>query len=243
MPSRKAVTFSGNRSRARRAGARSKIERGASRDEEAAPSRPASDLRVKREGESRARVQNLVRVRVADAAEQCGIRQRPLQRPVLAGQRGAEALQIGSRDLDAPGVHRGQAGLACHHVERCAFRFAPASVSVSEPSGNRKPPDSGRPLQGLAPAGFQCRRPAIIRCSTSQRSPSRPIAMRFPTRRNSRTTLPPGFGERRRRGSKKKRAGQPDAFERQSDHARFQRCRCRPRMSGSSGMLLQLAYP
>src|ERR1019366_585923 len=32
-----------------------------------------------------------------------------------------------------------------------------------------------------------------------------------------------GFRERRRRGSKKKWAGQPDAFERQPHHARFQR--------------------
>jgi hypothetical protein len=32
-----------------------------------------------------------------------------------------------------------------------------------------------------------------------------------------------GFRERRRRGSKKKRAGQPDAFERQPHHARFER--------------------
>ena len=32
-----------------------------------------------------------------------------------------------------------------------------------------------------------------------------------------------GFRERRRRGSKKKRAGQPDALERLSDNARFER--------------------
>ena len=40
------------------------------------------------------------------------------------------------------------------------------------------------------PAGLQCSRPAIIRWMTSQRSPSTPMAMRLPMRRNATTCLP-----------------------------------------------------
>ena len=103
-----------------------------------------------------------------------------------------------------------------------ALRLAPASVSVSEPGGKSKAARFWRPLRA-AWAGFQCRRPAIIRCSTSQRSPSRPMAMRFPTPPQFAHGSSLGFGERRRGGSKKKRAGQPEAFEREPDHARFER--------------------
>ena len=42
----------------------------------------------------------------------------------------------------------------------------------------------------LAPRFCQCRRPAIMRCSTSHRSSSKPIAMRLPILRDLRTRLP-----------------------------------------------------
>jgi hypothetical protein len=64
-------------------------------------------------------VENLVRVRVPDAADDARIRQCPLQSPVFTAQRGAEACQIGREHLYASWVHGEQAGLARHHVERC----------------------------------------------------------------------------------------------------------------------------
>src|SRR2546430_8413687 len=50
-----------------------------------------------------------------------------------------------------------------------ARRFVPASVMVSVPAEKS---NAARPILpgGLAPAGFQCRRPAIMRCSTRKRS-------------------------------------------------------------------------
>ena len=67
-----------------------------------------------------------------------------------------------------------------------ARRLLPASVSTSEPLGKSKAARLCRPAS-LAPAGRQCSLPAIIKCSTSHRSPSIPKAIRLPTRRNSRT--------------------------------------------------------
>ncbi len=70
-----------------------------------------------------------------------------------------------------------------------ARRFVPASVSTREPRGKSKAARFCRP-DSFAPGARQCKRPAIIKCSTSQRSPSTPIAIRFPIRRNSRTMRP-----------------------------------------------------
>ena len=49
----------------------------------------------------------------------------------------------------------------------------------------------------LAPGFFQCSRPAIIRCSTSHRSPSSPMAIRLPMRLSSRTRFPSADAQRR----------------------------------------------
>src|SRR5437899_638003 len=67
--------------------------------------------------------------------------------------------------------------------------FVPASVSVSVPVEKSK---AARPtLPGtLAPAGFQCSRPAIIRWMTRKRSPSRAKTTRLPSRRRPVTTRP-----------------------------------------------------
>ena len=70
-----------------------------------------------------------------------------------------------------------------------ARRFEPASVSTREPFGKSKAARLLRP-DSFAPGGRQCKRPAIIKCSTSQRSPSTPIAIRLPMRRTSRTMRP-----------------------------------------------------
>jgi len=57
-------------------------------------------------------VENLVRVRVPDPADDAGIRQCPLQSPVLTNQRRAEACQIGRENLYASRVLRGPRGQA-----------------------------------------------------------------------------------------------------------------------------------
>ena len=63
-------------------------------------------------------MENLVRVRIPDAADDAGIGQCPLESPVFTDQRGAEARQIGRENVYASRVHGEQAGLARHHVER-----------------------------------------------------------------------------------------------------------------------------
>jgi len=70
-----------------------------------------------------------------------------------------------------------------------ARRLEPASVSISDPFGKSKTARFCRPAS-LAGVDFQCKRPAIIKCNASQRSPSSPKTMRFPIRRSSRTTRP-----------------------------------------------------
>ncbi len=70
--------------------------------------------------------------------------------------------------------------------------FVPASVSTREPLGKSKAARLLRPAS-FAFGGRQCKRPAIIKCTTSQRAPSSPIAIRLPIRRNSRTTRPSVF--------------------------------------------------
>jgi hypothetical protein len=84
-------------------------------------------------------VENLVRVRIPDAADDAGIGQCPLESPVFTDQRGAEARQIGRENVYASRVHGEQAGLAATTWSD-ALRLLPASVSVSEPGGK---PDSG----------------------------------------------------------------------------------------------------
>ena len=65
--------------------------------------------------------------------------------------------------------------------------FVPASVMISVPvlkSSAATPILAG----GRAPASFQCSRPAIIRCMTTNRSPSSARTIRLPSRRTPLTT-------------------------------------------------------
>jgi len=76
-------------------------------------------------------------------------------------------------------------------------------VSVSVPVEKRASTSGFRAI--FAPGSIQCSRPAIMRCSTSQSSPSKPIATRFPIRRSARTRFPTssaggGSTERKRNG-------------------------------------------
>src|SRR5437899_4727033 len=70
-------------------------------------------------GELRA-VQHLVRVRVADTAEQARIGDRALERAVLALHSISELSETGPEDVESAGIHRGERGLALDQMERGA---------------------------------------------------------------------------------------------------------------------------
>ena len=76
-------------------------------------------------------------------------------------------------------------------LTRCsdARRLLPASVSVSVPVGKSNAASADRPRSG-APGGFQCSRPAIIRCRTRNSSPSRAMTRRLPSLSIARTRAP-----------------------------------------------------
>ena len=195
MSWRKAVTFSGNSPvRPRRAAGRSRF---------AASSRVASNRRChslgrelvrERDRRELRRVENLVGVGVADAAQDARIGERALERAVLGGQCGAECVEIDARRRRcrrgrSPRVRPRRAPRAATRGAWCRPRSGPACRWENR----TRPGRCARP--SFAPGGRQCSRPAIIRWSTSQRSPSRPIAMRLPMRRSSRTT--PALDRRR----------------------------------------------
>ena len=102
-----------------------------------------------------------------------------------------------------------------------ARRFVPASVSTSEAWGKSNAARFWRPAS-FAFGERQWRRPAIIRCSTSQRSPSTPMAMRLPIRRK--LADDPAFHTRKWRlhCSQQKSARESHALERLADDARFE---------------------
>ena len=134
-------------------------------------------------------MQDLVRVGVADAAQDARVGERALERVIRRGDaRGEDRGSRGRRPRDRPG--RARPAPRCPRTTCSeARRLVPASVSVSEPLSKSNVASAARRLRAL-PAAYQCRRPAIIRCSTSQSSPSTPIAIRLPSLRTSRTTRP-----------------------------------------------------
>ena len=209
------------RARLRRQAPDPQFQRAASRSEEAVPfvvRQPAGQSQWREPGG----VENLVRVRVPDSADDAGIRQRPLQSPVFTDQRRAEAGQIGRENIDASRVHGEQAGLARHHVERCP----PLAAGLCERERSRREIES---RQILAPPEGRVGRPPMQAAGDHQVQHQPEVAIQAdgdalshsPQFANGSSR---GFRERRRRGSKKKRAGQPDAFKRQPHHARFERC-------------------
>ena len=174
IPSRNAVTFSGNPSPASRA----------------QPLGPLASVVARRRVQSRAisvvvelarqlerrqprAMQDLVRVRVADAAEEVRIGQRALERVVLAPQRRGEVSHAAaSATSRPPGSSAASAALALHDVQRRALlraRLGQQQRAVREIE--RREPDLAR--HGV-PRSRQCSRPAIIRCKTRNSSPSSP---------------------------------------------------------------------
>jgi hypothetical protein len=96
---------------------------------------------------------------------------------VLAGERGAEAGEIGPEDLDAARVVLGERRAAAPRWIDARF-FEPASVRRSEPPGSRrcKPRSCGSGRLWLLPAGGR-RSEWMMRNSFS----SKPQTMRLPT--------------------------------------------------------------
>ena len=167
-------------------------------------------------------VQDLVGVGVADAGEEARVRQRALDRVVLARQRLAEA---GRGPRRAPRSPRGRAPRApaspATRWSEARF-FVDASESTSEPSGKSNAASAPRPPT-FAPRFLQCSRPATIRCRTRKRSPSSdeddPLA--DAAQRDDLAAF--GLRERRRHRPQQKRARQPHRLETLADDARLER--------------------
>src|SRR5215813_64384 len=66
-------------------------------------------------------MQDLVGVRVADAAEEVRIGERALERVVLAAESLREGLQLAADDLDSARVQRVEAGGSAHDVDARAL--------------------------------------------------------------------------------------------------------------------------
>src|SRR5690242_21886980 len=63
---------------------------------------------------------DLVRIRVADAAEQMRVGERPLERAAVRLQSRGEFPGTGLEDLEPARIHRGERRLALDQVDRCA---------------------------------------------------------------------------------------------------------------------------
>src|SRR6266849_280492 len=69
-------------------------------------------------------MQDLVRVRVADATEYARIGKSPLERAVFGGKRSAKRAEVAREDVDSSRVDGTQALLAYEDVQRCAVLCA-----------------------------------------------------------------------------------------------------------------------
>ena len=61
-------------------------------------------------------MQDFVRVSIADTTQQARIRERPLERVIFGGERRAEGLEIGGKDVNAAGVQRRKIRLPADEV-------------------------------------------------------------------------------------------------------------------------------
>ena len=71
-------------------------------------------------GRQLCRMQNLVRVGIADTAQHSRVSEGPLERAVLRHQCGLKRLEAAREDVYTSCVHRLQAFFAQHDVQRCA---------------------------------------------------------------------------------------------------------------------------
>ena len=189
MPSRNAVTFSGNRFPASRREGRGPIA------EDAANGRvQPRDLLLRQAprelgGREPRPVKDLVRVRVADPGKEPRIGQGALQRVALARERLPKGA--GGPPREPRGLHgrrrRAPAGRATRWSD--ARLLVLASERTSAPSSKSNAARAPRPPT-RAPRFFQCSRPAIIRCRTTNRSPSSAKTIRLPIRSRPVTIFP-----------------------------------------------------
>ena len=78
------------------------------------------------------RVQNLIRICVADATQNARVGQSSLEGSIFDRERLAKSLEVAGEDVDAPGVDGSQRLLTLEKIKD-ARRLVPASVSTSEP--------------------------------------------------------------------------------------------------------------
>ena len=164
----------------------------------------ARQLRGQRERRQPRAVQDLVRVGVADAAEQARVGQRALEGVVLARERCAERCEVASR---APRGRRDRAPRApLRPRPRGAMRASsgrPRSASACRPESRRRPARGGRRASRPARASAAGRR-SSGGAPARGRPPSRPSTIRLPSRRSSRTALARGRADRRQRGAQQR---------------------------------------
>src|SRR5439155_3306091 len=77
----------------------------------------ARELRREAERRQTGRVEDLIRIRVADAIEQPGVGERALERVRLPGQRRSELLERRAEHIQSTGVVGGERALAPDDVE------------------------------------------------------------------------------------------------------------------------------
>ena len=160
-------------------------------------------------------MQDLVGVGVADPREETRIGERALDGVVLA-RRAPRGRRAASR-RGPPGrpcrTARAPTGRARRGARR-ASSSPPPSAAASR-SRSRRP----RARPGRRPSRlffFQCRRPAIIRCSTRKRSPSSSKTMRFPIRERPEDAAARRLLERRIDRAQQERDSEAHRLERPS---------------------------
>ena len=169
-------------------------------------------------------VENLVRVGVADAAEKSRIGKRAFQSVILGGRvRLRNVSRSAPKTSMPPGSSRAKSFLTARR--RAARRGAccPLPSGRAIRWGSRTPRDSGGPELGAG--GRQCRRPAIMRCSTSQQIVFDADGNAFADSAQFADDAPFDGRERRLGGAQQERTRNADARERLSNHASTQRAK------------------
>jgi hypothetical protein len=151
-----------------------------------APAFGGAQLRTELERGQAGAVQDLVGVGVADCGEDPRVRERTLERVVLARQRRGERLIVSGSKPPASSAASAAASGSRWSAARC---FVDASVRSSVPAAKS---NAASPVRfGIAiPAARQCSRPEIMRWMARKSPPSSASTSRLPTRRASSTTRP-----------------------------------------------------
>ena len=128
---------------------------------------------------------------------------------------------VGVEHFQAAGVVLRQLRFAADQVQRRPPFGARLGEDQRARSESRTRPGRSCPA-AWRPVGFQCNRPAIIRCRIRNRSGSSAKTMRLPSRRRLDDRAAICFRQRRLDAAQQKRIGQADTFELLPLHARPQ---------------------